>query len=79
MRQRITSLENKNKILSKRRNDKKSYYLRDNLVIIPDLSASRYDSQSIPLFDQKTPRVNPINEQVTLIQDLNEKPISLST
>ena len=79
MRQRITSLENKNKILSKRRNDKKSYYLRDNLVIIPDLSASRYDSQSIPLFDQETPRVNPINEQVTLIQDLNEKPISLST
>ena len=79
MRQRITSLESKNKILSKRRNDKKSYYLRDNSVIIPDLSASRYDSQSIPLFDQETPRVNPINEQVTLIQDLNEKPISLST
>ena len=79
MRQRITSLENKNKILSKRRNGKNSYYLRDNSVIIPDLSASRDDSQSIPLFDLETPRVNPINEQVTLIQDLNEKLLSLST
>ena len=79
MRQRITSMENKNKILNKRRNGKNSYYLRDNSVIILDLSASRDDSQSIPLFDLETPRVNPINKQVTLIQDLNEKPISLST
>ena len=35
--------------------------------------------QSIPLFDLETPRVNSIKEQVTLIQGLNEKLLSLST
>ena len=33
----------------------------------------------IQLFDLETPRVSPIKEQVTLIQDLNEKLLSLST
>ena len=33
----------------------------------------------MPLFDLETLRVNPIKEQVTLIQDLNEKLLSLST
>ena len=31
------------------------------------------------MYDLETPRVNPIKEQVTLIQDLNEKLLSLST
>ena len=73
IRQRITYLENKNKILNKPNNRKNSYYLIDDSAIIPD------DPQSIPLFDLETPRVNPIKEQVTLIQDLNEKLLSLST
>ena len=36
-------------------------------ALIPDNSASPGDPQSIPLFDLKTPRVNPIKEQVNLI------------
>ena len=47
--------------------------------MIPDGSASPGDPQSLPLFDLETPRVNPIKEQVTQIQDLNEKLLSLST
>ena len=73
IRQRITYLENKNKILNKPHNGKNSYYLIDDSAIIPD------DPQSMPLFDLETLRVNPIKEQVTLIQDLNEKLLSLST
>ena len=79
IRQRITYLENKNKILNKPNNRKNSYYLIDDSAIIPDDSASPDDPQSIPLFDLETPRVSPIKEQVTLIQDLNEKLLSLST
>ena len=79
IRQRITYLENKNKILNKPHNGKNSYYLIDDSAIILDDSASPDDPQSIPLFDLETPRVNPIKEQVTLIQDLNEKLLSLST
>ena len=78
IRQRITYLENKNKILNKPHNGKNSYYLIDDSAIIPDDSASPYDPQSIPLSDLETPRVNTLKEQVTLIQDLNEK-LSLST
>ena len=77
--QRITYLENKNKILNKLHNGKNSYYLIDDSAIIPDDSVSLEDPQSIPLFDLETPRVNPIKKQVTLIQDLNEKLLSLST
>ena len=79
IRQRITYLENKNKILNKPNNRKNSYYLIDDSAIIPDDSASPNDPQLIPLFDLETPRVSPIKEQVTLIQDLNEKLLSLST
>ena len=79
IRQRITYLENKKKILNKPHNGKNSYYLKDNSAIIPDDSASPNDPQSIPLFDLETPRVSPIKEQVTLIQDRNEKLLSLST
>ena len=79
IRQRITYLENKNKILNKPNNRKNSYYLIDDSAIIPDDSASPDDPQSIPLFDLKTPRVSSIKEQVTLIQDLNKKILSLST
>ena len=50
----------------------------DDLTIIPDDLASSNDPQSIPLFDLETSRLNPIKEQVTLIQDLNEKLRSLS-
>ena len=35
--------------------------------------------QSISSFDLVTARVNPVKEQVTLIQDLHEKLLSLST
>ena len=35
--------------------------------------------QSISSFDLVTSRVNPVKKQVTLIQDLNEKLLSLST
>ena len=35
--------------------------------------------QSILSFDLVTSRVNPVKEQVTLIQDLHEKLLSLST
>ena len=35
--------------------------------------------QSISSFDLVTSRVNPVQEQVTLIQDLHEKLLSLST
>ena len=35
--------------------------------------------QSISSFDLVTSRVNPVKEQVTLIQDLHEKLLSLST
>ena len=79
IRQRITYLENKNKILNKPHNGKNYYYLIDYSAIIPDDPASRDDPQSMSLFDLETPRVNPIKEQVTLIQDLNEKLLSLST
>ena len=79
IRQRITYLENKNKILNKPHNGKNYYYLIDYSAIIPDDPASLDDPQSMPLFDLETPRVNPIKEQVTLIQDLNEKLLSLST
>ena len=72
IRQRITYLENKNKILNKPHNGKNFYYIIDDLAIIPDDSASPDDSQSLPLFDLETPRVNPIKEQVPLIQGLNE-------
>ena len=64
IRQRSTYLENKNKIFNKSHNVKNPHYLIDD---------------SIPLFDLETHRVNPIKEQVTLIQDLNEKLLSLST
>ena len=67
------------KILNKPHNGKNPYNLRDDSVIIPDDSASRNDPQSISLLDPETLRVNTINEQVTLIQDLNEKLLSLST
>ena len=70
-------MENKNKILNKPHNGKNSYYLIDDSAIIPDDSVSPDDPQLIPLFDLETPRVNPIKEQVTLIQDLNEKLLSL--
>ena len=79
IRQRITYLENKNRILNKPHNGKNSYYLIDDSAIIPGDSGSPDDPQSIPFFDLETPRVNPIKEQVTLIQDLNEKLLSLST
>ena len=79
IRQRITCLENKNKIFNKPHNSKNSYYLIDDSAITPDDSASPDDLQSIPLFEQETLSVNPIKEQVTLIQDLNEKLLSLST
>ena len=79
IRQRITYLENKNKTLSKPNNGKDFYCLIDDSVIIPDDSASPDDPQSTPLFDLETPRENPIKKQVTLIQDLNEKLLSLST
>ena len=39
-------------------------------AIIPDDSASSDDPQSIQLFDLETPRVNPIKEQVTEINEL---------
>ena len=78
IRQRITYLENKNKILNKPHNGKNSYYLIDDSAIIPDDSASPDYPQSIPLFDLETSRVNTIKEQVTLIQDVNEKLLSLS-
>ena len=58
IRQRITYLKNKSKILNKPRNGKNSYYLIHNSAIIPDDSASPYDPQSIPLFDLETPSVN---------------------
>ena len=77
--QRITYLENKNKTLNTPHNGTNSYYLIYDLAIIHDDSASPVGPQSIPLFDLETPRVNPIKEQVTLIQDLNEKLLSLST
>ena len=79
IRQRITYLENKSKILKKSHNGKNSYYLIDDSAIVPDDSASPDDPQSIPLFHLETSRVNPIKEQVTLIQDLSEKLLSLST
>ena len=72
-------MENKNKILNKPHTGKNSYYLIDDSAIILDDSDSPDDPQSIPLFDLDTPSVNPIKEQVTLIQDLNEKLLSLST
>ena len=72
IRQRITYLENKNKILNQPHNDKNPYYLIDGSAIIPDDSASPDDPQSIPLFDL-------IKEQVTLIQGLNEELLSHST
>ena len=70
--QRIIYLENKNKILNKPHNGKNFYYVIDDLAIIPDDSASPNDPQSLPLFDLENPRVNPIKEQVPLIQGLNE-------
>ena len=78
-RQRITYLENKNGVLNKPQNGKNSYYLIDDSAIIPNDSASPDDPQSIPLFELETPRVNPVKEQITLIQDLNEKLLPLST
>ena len=79
IRQRITYLENKNKILNKPHNGKTSYNIIDDSAIIPDDSAWIDHPQSIPLFDLEPPRVNPKKEQVTLIRDLNEKLLSLST
>ena len=79
IRQRIIYLENEKKILNKPHNGKNSYYLIDDSAIMPDDSASPDDPLSIPLFDLETPSVSPIKEQVTLIQDLNEKLLSLST
>ena len=76
--QRITYLENKNKILNKPHNGNNAYYLIDDSTIISDDSISPNDPQSIPLFNLETPRVNPMKEQVILIQDLNEKILSLS-
>ena len=73
IRQRITYLENKNKILNKPHHGRNSFYSIDDSALIPDDSASPDDPQSILLFDLETPRVNPIKEQVTLIQDLSEK------
>ena len=78
IRQRIAYLENKNKILNKPHNGKNSYYLIDDSVITPDDSASPDDPQSIPLFELETPKVNHVREQVTLIQELNGKLLSLS-
>ena len=66
-------------MLNKPHNARNSYYLIDDSAIIPGDSAPPDDPHSIPLFDLETRRVNPIKEQVTLIQDLNEKLISLST
>ena len=43
IRQRITYLENKNKILNKPHNDRNSYYLINDSTIIPDDSASPDD------------------------------------
>ena len=43
IRQRITYLENKNKILNKSHNDRNSYYLINDSTIIPDDSASPDD------------------------------------
>ena len=70
IRQRITYLENKNKILNKPHNGRNSYYLINDSAIIPDYSASSDDPQSIQLFDLETPRVSPIKEQVTKINAL---------
>ena len=72
-------LENKNNILNKLHNGENSYYLLDDSTIIPDDSASPDDPQLISLFDLETSRVIPIKEQATLIKDLNEKLLSLST
>ena len=69
IRQRITYLENKNKILNKPHNGKNFYYLIDDLTIIPNGSTSPDNPQSIRLFDLETPRVNPTKKQVTLIQN----------
>ena len=65
--------------IRKPHNGKNSYYLIDDSTITRDDSASPDDPQSILLYDLETPRVNPLKEQVTLIQDLNEKLLSLST
>ena len=78
IRQRITYLENKNKIWNKPHDGKNPYCLIDDSAIILDDSSSPDDPQSIPLLDMETPRVNPIKEQVTLIHSLNEKLFSLS-
>ena len=48
IRQRITSLENKNKILNKPPNGQNSYYLTDDSKIIPDDLAFLDGPQSIP-------------------------------
>ena len=56
IRQRITYLENKNKILNKPQNGKNSYYSTDDSVVIPDDSASPDNPQSIPLFYPETPK-----------------------
>ena len=50
IRQRITYLENKSKILNKTHNGKNSYYLIDDSAIISDDSASPDDPQLIPFF-----------------------------
>ena len=71
-------MENKNEILNKLHNGEKSYCLIEDSATIPYDSASPDDPQSILLFDLKTPGVNPIKEQATLIQDLNEKLLPLS-
>ena len=72
-------MENKKKHLNKPHSGKNSYDLIDDSAIIPDDSVSPEDPYSVPLFDLETPRVNPIKEQVTLIQDINEKLLSLLT
>ena len=69
----------KNKTLIKFHKVKNSFYLIDDSAIIPDDSTSPYDPLSIPLFEPETPRINTIEEQFTLSEDLNEKLLSLST
>ena len=78
IRQRNAYLKNKNEILNKLHNGEKSYCLIEDSATIPYDSASPDDPQSILLFDLKTPGVNPVKEQATLIQDLNEKLLPLS-
>ena len=71
IRQRITQLEIKTKILSKPNNGQNSYSLINDSLIISDNS----DPQST--FDLGTSRLNLPKELVFLSHDLNEKLLSL--